>query len=355
MPPSHVLGRARHTAGRARRIAEPGLLAAIAAVIHLADYFLAMGMIGSIVCPLPHVLNVRRHGMRAGLLGALCTLCLLLIIGGPVEAGFHLFLFVAPGLAAGWALSSERPLIRTLVIGTLVCGLGAAGTYYVLETLMGVPDSMKELGEWAVWAGDHAAWPFRWLVGPDLRHEWIPGLASLASKQRFADAVLALPFGLFLSLGFVVFYTTWFVAAFAVIRLGESAQAPPLPLAPRMPRTLALLFLVSACPLPTGAPPWARIAQANVFLMLALAAYLVGYLNLLVYARTRPGGALLAMLASLYLYYLSIWTGLLSALRSEADDKAWRDHLAAQARAAVGAAPGAPWAALRPPPSSPSR
>jgi hypothetical protein len=327
---------------RARRIAEPGLLAAIAAVVHLADYFLAMGMIGAVVCPLPHVLSVRRHGLRAGMLGALCTICVLAMIGGPVEAGFHLFLFVAPGLTVGWALSGEDPPLKVLAVGTFFCGLGAAGTYYVLEAAMGIPDSLLELGKFGVWAADWAATPFRWAGDAQPGLDFIPGLASLPVREHFTQSLLHLPLGIFLSLGFVVFYTTWFVAAYVVARLGEPMRPPPLPIAPRLPRLLALLYLATFWN-PPGMAPWMGTLWANLNLLLALTAYVAGYLNLLAYARGRPLGAMLAMLASTVFYYFSVWIGLLSALRSEADDKAWKLQLEKAQTDPLAHRPGLPW------------
>lgn len=303
---------------RARRIAEPGLLAAIAAVLHLADLLMAMGMLGSIFCPLPHALSVKRHGLRAGALGAMSAVFALGILGTPVEGAYHLFLFVMPGLAAGWALRSEAPLGRVVAAGSLACALGVAGTYLVLERATGMPDSLEKMGSTAVWAADWTAAPFRWASGDEPRLDLVPGLASPAAHQAQVEALLAFPAGIFLALGTLVFLTSWMVAALMVARLGEPGRAPPVPLGARLPRGLALLYLASFWA-PPGESRGVQVLRANLNLMLAGVTYLAGYLSLLAGARGRPGGALLALVAAMPFYYLSIWAGLLSSLRAPAD------------------------------------
>lgn len=310
---------------RARRIAEPGLLAAVAAVLHLADFFLAAGMLGSVLCPLPHAMSTLRHGLRAGILGALAAVCTVLLVGGLPEGGWHLFLFVVPGVAAGWALGSDAPLPRVLLAGTVACALASAGTVYVLERLMGVPESLPLVGGQVVWLQDLAAMPMRWTGGdPALDH--IPGLVDPAIRAQELARLLEFPVGVFVAMGFVLFLTTWFLAALLAVRLpgllGERPEArlrlPPLVLAPRLPLWVATLFLATYWPV-ARAPGWAEVARLNLQVVLGLGVYLCGYLNLLAAGRRTPGGALFAILVAMPFYYVTMWLGLLSALQPRSD------------------------------------
>ena len=311
---------------RARRIAEPGLLAAVAAVLHLADFFLAAGMLGSVLCPLPHAMSTLRHGVRAGILGALAAVCTVLLVGGLPEGGWHLFLFVVPGVAAGWALGSEAPLPRVLLSGTVACALAAAGTVYVLERLMGVPESLPLVGGQIVWLQDMAAAPLRWTGDDPAALNHIPGLVAPSRRAHDLARLLEFPAGIFVAMGFVLFVTTWFLAALLAIRLpgilGERPSArlrlPPFMLAPRLPLVVAVLFLGSYWDVP-GAPSWVEVARLNLQVVLGLAVYLCGYLNLLAAGRRTPGGALFAVLVAMPFYYVTMWLGLLSAVQPPSD------------------------------------
>jgi hypothetical protein len=311
---------------RARRIAEPGLLAAVAAVLHLADFFLAAGMLGSVLCPLPHAMSTLRHGLRAGILGALAAVCTVLLVGGLPEAGWHLFLFVVPGVAAGWALGSEGPLPRVLLAGTVACALASAGTVYVLERLMGVPESLPLVGGQVVWLQDLAATPLRWTGDDPAALNRIPGLVAPDVRAQELARLLEFPAGIFLAMGFILFLTTWFLAALLAIRLpgllgetpGRTLRLPPLKLAPRLPLSVAVLFLTTYWAVPDG-PAWVEVARLNLQVVLGLVVYLCGYMNLLAAGRRTPGGALFAILVAMPFYYVTMWLGLLSALQRRSD------------------------------------
>lgn len=311
---------------RARRIAEPGLLAAMAAIVHLADFFLSGGMLGAVLCPLPHAVTTLRHGLRAGLLGALTAVATLLLIGGPTEAAWHLFLFVVPGLSAGAAMAAPRPGGRTLAAGTFACGFSAAATTYVLEELMGLGEGLALLFETAASAMGYSALLFRGVGTPPRAFDYVPGLASPAVREADFAVLMSAPVGVFLALGFLLFVTTWLLCAMAVSRIpgvldGAEATAispPPVVLAPRLPRAVAAVFLLSYWPAPAAPPAW-EVVRVNLQALLGLPTYIAGYLNLLPMGRFNPLWALFALAASLPFYYLAIWVGLLSSLRPPVD------------------------------------
>lgn len=303
------------TRERARKISEPALLGAIAAVLHLADVFLAMGMIGSLLCPLPHALAVFRHGKRTGALASLASVAAVSLFTGILQGASHLFLFVAPGFAAGVALR-QKDRWHSILYGTSWASLGVAASYYLIEMVLGLTDiKFWKLPEELLAL---VASPFRYLQPDERLFSLVPGLASEDLRHQFLVDLLKAPIGLFVLVGFMSFYLIWLVATALLQRLGETTETPPLPLTPKMPLWLGVSYGIGATSL---LPPgyWADCLEANLQFLAMSAAFLVGFLHLLLYARTRPGG-ILWLLAGVYcFYFISIWVGFLTCLSSDAD------------------------------------
>ncbi len=292
------------------RIAQTSLCAALAAILHMADLLLTQGLVGPLLCALPHALACRLHGPRTAATGSLAAAVAVGLLSGPFEGGYHLFLFGIPGVAAGRVHRTPEGH-RVILEGLLATFLGLGAVYFGLERLMGLED-----------VGSLVPSPFLAGVdfGPSLvrglieGHAWLatlPGMASPELRARQLDAMMEFPWGLLLVLASVWFGFCWLASARALSSLGLPVRVPPLPAAPRLPAWIPITYLVLA-QAPAEGPHAGTVA--NACLVLAAAGYAVGYLTLFHWSRGHPARVLPAMAFSLPLWFVTVWTGFLTAL-----------------------------------------
>lgn len=294
----------------------------MAALIHMTDLLLALGMLGALLCPLPHTLAVYRHGLRTGGLAALAAAAALFAFGVPIEAAYHLLLFAIPGMAAGAALAGRGSLKWALVLGSAATAGGIAASYLILERLTGIPDALDQTRSLALAWLELVSWLPRAGGHPPAWFDVVPGLASPPLRAAWYDALVRLPFGIFLALGTMVFTACWVAGGILLLKLRETPRLPRLTTAPRLPWSLFLVLVAtSVTPLPQD--PWLGCLQANLWFSAAAAAYAIGYLHLLRFSHGHPLRGLLSLLASLALYYVAIWVGVLTTLNPPGDPALW--------------------------------
>lgn len=308
--------------GRARRLAETSLLAAIAVVLHMADLLLTMGVVGPLLCALPHAMATLRHGLGAGALTGLTSTCLLFFTGGPLEAAYHGGLFAVTGLMVGRAMRGDVRGAAAMVEGTVVVGLGAGAVTTALLEIMGVDEAGKLIPDFMVDGMDWVAGPVLALGegNPLLPH--LPGLAPPAARAAFVEDLVRLPGALFLAMGAVFFAFTWLVAVAVFRRTGIEGVAPSMPGRARLPPWVAILGIAAIAAGPRG-PAWARTLQANVVMGVEVAAYAVGYLTIVSWSRGKPMRGLGGMILTLPLYYVTIWIGWMTALQPPLTQEEW--------------------------------
>lgn len=309
----------RPGSARARRVAEPAMFAAIAAVVHLVDYALTLGLFGMLLCPIPYALATLRHGTGRGALAGLVGSAAVLVIH-PIEGVLHLFLFALPGVAAGRALAPECPVARRILEGSLLAGFGLGVVTYAFGELAGFGKPEELFPGWLL---DGATWSAGWaraILPPTSPIDHFPGVAPAAARASWVKDLLVFPAGFFLAAGGMWFYFAWFVSALLGIRTGHPVTPPPFPRVPRLPRVVVLVYLATLVPLDPGTP--ARVAAANLGFLLGALCYGAGYMRLLAWGHGRPGRAPVVMLLAFPLYWATLWIGVLSSLFPEPEGPA---------------------------------
>jgi len=123
---------------QALRMMETAYLAAAAALIWLALYYLPVGgALFRLALPLPLALLVLRRGWKAGLEGVAVALLLLTALMGPVRGPLMLFPYGLLSLWLGWAWSRRFSWWLSWGVGLLLGAIGFLVRVLALSLLVG--------------------------------------------------------------------------------------------------------------------------------------------------------------------------------------------------------------------------
>lgn len=138
-PPSRSSASPAPTSRRqALRMMETSYLAAAAALIWLALYYLPVGgALFRLALPLPLALLLIRRGWRAGLEGVAVSLLLLTALMGPVRGPLMLFPYGLLSLWLGWCWSQQRSWWLSWGIGLVLGAVGFLVRVLALSLLLG--------------------------------------------------------------------------------------------------------------------------------------------------------------------------------------------------------------------------
>lgn len=120
-----------------RALAESALLAVIAALLGVASLFLPLvGLLLSLVWPLPLMLATLRHGLRYGVMATVVAAILLILFTGPIQGLLLVVNMAGVGLVFGFCFRKHLSAGRTLFAGILAAAVSAALTV-VLSSIFG--------------------------------------------------------------------------------------------------------------------------------------------------------------------------------------------------------------------------
>jgi len=243
-----------------RRLTEGAMVSGIYAVLLLLSYFTPLGVVSTLVLPVPFLVYAARH--RAGDLVAVVTVCTLLtviLVGLP-----SVFLPLWSGLTGGVMgtvyrlrreayLAFSAGMVATLV--SFLCMLVIMNLFFSVNMLQDLRQAMEE----------SLRMTQSWLESMGLDVPENPQLAQLPDML-----VRMFPFLLFFSSATVSLLTHW-IGGTVLRRLGTSAPRLPAFHTWRFPRLLLFLYLPVLLYLLI--PPSSRVAALEPVLINLQAAF----------------------------------------------------------------------------------
>lgn len=120
-------------------LTESGLLAALSVVLAFAAVYLpVIGIVATLIWPLPVLVLVVRHGLRWGVMGVLTAGVLMALVLEPMLAVRMVLSFGFTGLALGWGFRKDWSGAKIFGIGLLSSVIGKLGTIGLLFFVTGI-------------------------------------------------------------------------------------------------------------------------------------------------------------------------------------------------------------------------
>ena len=120
-------------------LTESGLLAALSVVLAFAAVYLpVIGIVATLIWPLPVLVLVVRHGLRWGVMGVLTAGVLMALVLEPMLAVRMVLSFGFTGLALGWGFRKDWSGAKIFGIGLLFSVIGKLGTIGLLFFVTGI-------------------------------------------------------------------------------------------------------------------------------------------------------------------------------------------------------------------------
>lgn len=242
-------------------------MAALSFLLFFSSIIPLLGAFALLLCPVPMVVMVLRHGMRRALQSLACATALVAMLGGgPVQAYAYLVSSGLVGVITGWMLTRQTTPGRAFVQGALVLSLALAPSALILERSVGAD------GKYA----DFEKMMLERFQQNLVANATTPEQQLMVHKQmqfvRDSMATLIIcPIGGFVLISFFSLFVGHFVAWRVLEKLAMPVRPPP------DPRNLR-------------APEW---AAAALMILLVLFGYVGGP------ARTLPASLVLNCLAFL--------------------------------------------------------
>jgi uncharacterized protein YybS (DUF2232 family) len=247
--------------GQTRGLTEGAILAALVAMLALAARYLPLlGIVATLLCPLPLAVLVIRHGLRTATIAGVVATLVAGTLGGPLVGLMILISFAPIGLILGIGAHRNWNPARIVLLGGLVSFVSTVLNY--LGLMGGGRISMNEMTETMVRSTDMATNLYT-------RLGLSPEQISVATSQMHVAARM-LPYLLPVALVFGALFAAWMnyeVGRRVLRRFGYALAALPPLRTWRIPAAAIWLVPVSYLLLVVGARAGATpIPTADVLL-----------------------------------------------------------------------------------------
>lgn len=220
-----------------KSLTEGGLLTALTVVAALISVYIPiLGMVASLIWPLPIIVLIVRHGMRWGLISTMASCLLMMILIEPTLALRLIIGFAFPAITLGYGFLHQWEAAKTLLTSLVVAILSSLGALGIVLLVTGINpldmqlNIMKESFDTAI-----SLYETMGLSPEEIEH------SRSAFEQAFSILDLLMPLVLLVG-GLMVTLANFAVGGKILRRLGHPVTVLPPFNEWRLPRGIALAF-----------------------------------------------------------------------------------------------------------------
>lgn len=215
-------------------------MAALSFLLFFAGIIPVIGAFGMLLCPLPLVVMVLRHGTRRALQSLACATALVAMLGGgPVQAYGYLVSSGLAGVLTGWMLTRQTTPTRALVHAVLVLTIALAPAAVILERSMGAEGTY---GEFEKKLFDH--FQTQLVANAHTPEQQLIAHKQIGFMKDMMATFVIFPVGAYVLMSLLSLYMNHFVAWRVLPMLAMPVRPPPDPRNLRAPEWTAALLMV---------------------------------------------------------------------------------------------------------------